>query len=71
MIVMVIVIVIREIHDRSWALMTDIMPKEVAESHRFTITITIRLAASDSGSITSRRSASRSHSRIPFVTVFT
>ena len=36
----VIVIVIREIHDLVWALMIVIMPKEVAESHRFTITTT-------------------------------
>ena len=35
----VIVIMIREIHD-SWALMIVIIPKEVAESHRFTITTT-------------------------------
>ena len=33
----VIVIMIREIHD-SWALIIVIIPKEVAESHRFTIT---------------------------------
>ena len=35
----VIVIVILEIHEY-WALMIVIIPKEVAESHRFTITTT-------------------------------